>query len=28
VLPDPFVDEAVGLVAAVDHGAHEPARAR
>jgi hypothetical protein len=25
VLPDAFVDEAVGLVAAVDHGADEPA---
>jgi hypothetical protein len=25
VLPDPFIDEAVGLVAAVDHGADEPA---
>jgi hypothetical protein len=26
VLPDAFVDEAIGLVAAVHHGAHEPAR--
>ncbi len=25
VLPDPFIDEAVGLVAAIDHGADEPA---
>jgi hypothetical protein len=25
VLPDAFVDEAVGLVAAVQHGSYEPA---
>jgi hypothetical protein len=25
VLPDAFVDEPIGLVAAVDHGANEPA---
>jgi hypothetical protein len=24
VLPDPFIDEAIGLVAAIHHGAHEP----
>jgi hypothetical protein len=25
VFPDPFVDEAVGLIAAIHHGADEPA---
>jgi hypothetical protein len=26
VLPDPFVNEAIGLIGATCHGTHEPAR--